>query len=66
MKICDFVEWELNYFRKQCNFTDDEMKYFDLKSKNKSNTQIAQMMNVSENTVVNIGRKVKRKMKKVL
>lgn len=66
MKISDFVEWELNYFRVSCNFTDDERKYFELKAKNKSNVQIAQEMNVSENTVVNIGRKVKKKMIKVL
>lgn len=66
MKISDLVEWELNYFRASCNFTDDERKYFELNAKNKSNVQIAQEMNVSENTVVNIGRKVKKKMIKVL
>lgn len=66
MKICDFVEWELNFFREQCNFTEDERQYFELKAKNKTNVAIAQEMNVSENTVVNIGRKVKKKMLKVL
>ena len=66
MKICDFVESELNFFREQCNFTEDERQYFELKAKNKTNVAIAQEMNVSENTVVNIGRKVKKKMLKVL
>lgn len=66
MKICNFVESELNYFRQSCNFTDDERQYFELKAKNKSNVQIAQEMNISENTVVNIGRKVKRKILKVI
>lgn len=66
MKICDFVEWELSFFREQCNFTEDESQYFELKAKNKTNVAIAQEMNVSENTVVNIGRKVKKKMLKVL
>lgn len=66
MKICDFVERELEYFRKQCNFTDDEREYFELKAKGKSNVQISMIMNVSENTVVNIGRKVKKKIIKVL
>lgn len=66
MKICDFVEWELNIFRESCNFTDDERQYFELKAKNKSNVQIAQEMNISENTVVNIDRKVKRKILKVI
>lgn len=66
MKICNFVESELNYFRQSCNFTDDELQFFNLKAKNRSNVQIAQLMNVSENTVVNIGRRVKRKMIKVL
>lgn len=66
MKISDFVEWELDLFRNQCNFTDDERQYFELKAKGKSNIQIAFEMNVSENTVVNIGRKVKKKIIKVL
>ena len=66
MKICDFVEWELDKFRRECNFTEMELKYFNLRSKDKSNVQIAQELNVSESTVSVLARKVKKKIIKVL
>ena len=66
MKICDFVEWELQKFRNECNFTDEELEYFNLKSKNKTNVEIALTMNVSEAKVSILARKVKTKIKKVL
>lgn len=66
MKICDFTVPELNRFRELCNFTDDEMTYFNLRSKNKSNVQIAYEMNVSESTVSVLARKVKKKIVRVL
>ena len=64
-KICDFIERELELLRKECNFTDIELEYFNLKAKDKSNTQIAYALNVSENTSINIGRRVFNKIKKV-
>lgn len=64
-KICDFIERELELLRKECNFTDIELEYFNLKAKDKSNTQIAYALNVSENTIINIGRRVFNKIKKV-
>lgn len=66
LKIYDFIECELNHLRNECNFTDIELEYFNLKAKAKSNTHIAYALNVSENTVVNVGNKVKQKIKKVL
>lgn len=33
MKNCNFVEWELQKFRDECNFTDRELEYFNLKAK---------------------------------
>jgi DNA-binding NarL/FixJ family response regulator len=66
MIIHDFVEKELEYFRKECNFTEDELKYFNLKAKGKTNIFIAMEMNVSERTVNNISKKVKKKIIKVL
>lgn len=66
MKICDFVEWELQKFRDECNFTEDELRYFNLRAKNKSNTQIALEMHISESTVSILARKVKKKIIKVL
>ena len=66
MKICDFTVPEMNRFRELCNFTYDEMTYFNLRSKNKSNVQIAYEMNVSESTVSVLARKVKKKIVRVL
>ena len=66
MKIYDFVEWELQKFRDECNFTDDELEYFNLKAKNKSNVQIALSMNVSEPQVSKLAKRVKTKILKVI
>ena len=46
MIISDFVEWELQEFRDKCNFTEDEMQYFNLRAKGKSNVQISLEMNL--------------------
>lgn len=66
MKIRDFVEWELQMFRDKCNFTEDELAYFNLRAKDKSNIQIALEMNVSEAQISKLARRVKDKMKRVL
>lgn len=41
MRIYDFVEWELAKFRAECNFSDEELEYFNLRAKHYSNQQIA-------------------------
>lgn len=66
MKIYDFVEWELQKFRDECNFTDDELEYFNLKAKNKSNIQISIEMCVSEPQVSKLAKRVKTKILKVI
>lgn len=53
-------------FRDKCNFTVDEMIYFNLRAKDKSNVQIALEMNISEAQVSKLARRVKDKMKRVL
>jgi hypothetical protein len=65
-KIRDFTVPELNMFREQCNFTQDEMVYFNLRSRDKSNVQIALEMNVSEAQVSKLAKRVKSKMIRVL
>ena len=65
-KIPDFVEKELQYFRDECNFSVEEMTYFNLRAKNKSNIQIAMEMNVSEAKVSKLARRVKDKIIKVI
>ena len=64
--INDFVEWELNKFREECNFSDEELTYFNLRAKNKSNVRIAMQMNISEAKVSKLARRVKDKMIRVI
>ena len=66
MKIYDFIEWELEKFRNECNFTPDELTYFNLKAKYNSNQQIAIKMNISEGKVSKLASAVKKKILKVL
>ena len=41
MQIYDFVKKELEFFRQECNFSEDELEYFNLRAKHYSNQQIA-------------------------
>lgn len=66
MQIFDFVQWELDMFRDKCNFTPDEMEYFNLRASGMSNVQISMEMNVSESKVSKLARKVKSKMLRCL
>lgn len=66
MKIRDFTVPELNKFRELCNFTEDELTYFNLRAKDKSNIQISMEMNVSEAQVSKLAKRVKSKMKRIL
>ena len=66
MKIYDFVESELQTFREKCNFSDEELEYFNLRAKHYSNQQIAIKMNVSEGKVSKLARRVKDKIIKVV
>jgi len=53
MQIYDFTVPELNRFRELCNFSPQELEYFNLRSKHKSNVEIALTMHVSEGQVSN-------------
>lgn len=66
LKIRDFVEPELEYFRNTCNFSESEMAYFNLKAKDKSNIQIAMELNISEPQVSKLAKRVRNKIIKVL
>lgn len=57
---------EIRKCEELCNFTEAEMKYFKLKTKDKSNIQIAHALHVSESQVSNLSRRVRAKIKKVL
>ncbi len=66
MQVYDFTNPELAYFREQCNFTQDELEYFNLRSSGMSNVQISLTMNVSESKVSKLAKKVKSKILRVL
>ena len=66
MKIRDFTVPELDRFRELCNFTDSELRYFNLRAKDKSNVEISLEMNVSEPQVSKLAKRVKSKMKRVI
>ena len=66
MQLYDFTKPELDYFIANCNFTPDELCYFNLRAMYKSNIQIAMEMNVSESKVSKLARKVKSKILRVL
>lgn len=56
------TEPELNRYRKLANFTEDELRCFNMKSKNYSIVKIAMSIGVSESTVSRLVRSVKNKM----
>ena len=66
MQIYDFVNRELEYFIQECNFSDEELQYFNFRAKHYSNQQIAIKMNVSEGKVSKLAGSVKNKILKVI
>ena len=66
LKVQNFTVPELEKLRKLCNFTPDEKCYFNLRSKDYSNVQIALAMHISESTVSKIAKRVKSKVKRVI
>ena len=66
IQIYDFTVPELDKFRELCNFSDAEMEYFNLRSRHKSNIEIAFEMNVSEPQVSKLAKKVRSKIVRVL
>lgn len=66
MKIRDFTKPELDRFRELCNFTEDELEYFNLRAKDKSNVEISLAMNISTAQVSKLAKRVKSKMIRVI
>ena len=66
MLIYDFVKSELEFFRAECNFSPEELEYFNLRAKHHSNTEIATIMNVSDGKVSVLAKKVKSKILRVI
>ena len=66
IQVYNFVEWELQKFRDECNFTDEELQCFELKAKDKPIEYIAQEMHISTAKVSRLVRRVKSKILKVI
>ena len=62
----EFTEPECEYFRKMCNFTDDERVVFDMRVKGKSIIEISMALPMAEATVNRRIKGIKRKIDKVL
>ena len=65
-KLRTYTVPELDYFREVCNFTDDELDYFNLRSRDKSNIEISFVMNISEATVSRLSKRVNDKIVRVI
>lgn len=66
MIIADFTKPELDYFRENCNFVNDEIQVFKMRSKGHTMEEIAEMLNISIDKAYKISRKVKKKILKVI
>ena len=66
MIIADFTKPELDYFRENCNFVNDEIDVFELRSKGHTMEETAEMLNISIDKAYKISRKVKKKILKVI
>ena len=65
-QIYDFTTHELEQLKDLCNFDDQELEYFNIKAKHKSNVAIAIQMNISEAQVSKLAKRVKSKIKRVI
>ena len=66
MKICEFVNSEINYIISESNFTKEQLILFNLRIKNIPLEECAEKMNVSVSTVYRINKSMKTKIDKVI
>lgn len=66
MILKEFTELECEYFRKNCNFTPDELAVFNLRVKGCSVVETYLALNMTESTVNRRIRDIKRKIIRVL
>lgn len=62
----EFTRPECDFFRDQCNFTQDEREVFDLRVRGESYISISMKLNMSEATVKRRIRDIKKKILRVL
>lgn len=62
----EFTEPECERFRRECNFTPEELAVFNLRVKDFSLVQIQDKLKMSESTVTRRIRNIKKKIVKVI
>lgn len=65
MKICDFVNSELERIRSGANFTKDELFLFELRAEDIPLEQCAEIMNLSISAVKAKSQKINRKIERI-
>ena len=65
IRICDFTSRELYMLRRTCNFTNDELTLFNLRSKDIPLEQCAEEMACSIETVNRIAKRINNKVERV-
>ena len=63
--LADYTKPELDFIISRANFTEDELQYFNLRSKGKSNISITMSMCISDSKLHDIRRRVESKIKRV-
>ncbi len=64
--IKKYVKFQLDIFKEECNFSEEELEYFNLKAKDCNDTKIAFAMNVSPSKVAKLSKRVRSKMQLVI
>lgn len=65
MGIKDLTVPELNHFRQMCNFTSDELAFFDLRAEGTTLEDCCGVLNYSLSTINRLSSRVKKKMNRV-
>jgi len=66
MIVSDFTRFELNYLRENCNFVNDEIQVFELRSQGIGLEEIAERLHLTYDGIKRISRKVNRKINTVI
>ena len=66
MKICDFVNSELEHIRSEANFTKEEMILFNMRANNIPLEECAERMNLSVSAIKQKSQKINNKIQRVL
>lgn len=66
MKIKGFVTKEIEFFKAECNFSEEELDFFNLRNDEYTIEQIAEMWECSVSKVNKVSKEVTRKILKVL